>query len=183
MSDLDPFDALRASLTDVQMTVPLSSILAAGRHRRRVRSLCYLGGVAAMAGLAAFVGLGTSTSPTRPDGTQLTAFTVATQADGATTLTLLKGDKYRLDPDALRQALAVHHIAAVVRLNTTCDSIPSPPSGLDQVITAQRTTESDVTLTIDPSALAADEELSIGYYPSHTTWGLIYQGKPLDCHT
>lgn len=182
MSDHDTFDALRASLTEVRMTVPIGSIVAAGRRRRRRRSLGYAGGAAAMAALAVGVALGHSTVPSSPEHPRLTAFTITTQANGATTLTLLKGDQYRLDPDALRQALAVHHIPAIVRLNTTCDSAPSPQSGLDQVITEQRTTESTVTLTIDPSALPADEELSIGYYPTKTTWGLIYQDKPLHCH-
>lgn len=182
MSDHDTFDALRASLTEVRMTVPTSSIVAAGRLRRRRRSLGYAGGVAAIAALAAGVALGHSTAPTSPKSPYLTAFTITTRADGATTLTLLKGDQYRLDPNALSQALAEHHIPAIVRLNTTCDSTPSPQSGLDQVITEQRTTESTVTLTIDPSGLAADEGLSIGYYPTKTTWGLIYQDKPLNCH-
>ena len=113
--------------------------------------------------------------------TTASADTVTTQADGASILTLRKGDHYRLDPDALRRALADHHIPAVVRLNSTCDSAPSPQSGLDQVVSAQRTTKSTVILTIDPSALAANEELSIGYYSSHTTWGLVYRGKPLHC--
>lgn len=183
MSDHDMFDALRATLTDVRMTVPTGDILSAGRRRRRRRTLGYAGGVAAMAALTASVAIGHSTGPSSPERPELTAFTITTQANGATTLTLLKGDQYRLDPAALRQALAEHHIPALVRLNTTCDSAPSPQSGLDRVITEQRTTESRVTITIDPSALAADEELSIGYYPAKTTWGLIYQGKPLNCDT
>jgi hypothetical protein len=144
--------------------------------------LCYVGGTAAIAAVAASVALDQTTPPTRPDRAMLTAFTVTTQADGSSLLTLRKGDQYRLDPDALRQALAQHQIPAVVRLNTTCDSAPSPQSGLDQVVSAQRTTETSVILTIDPSALAAHEELSIGYYPDHTTWGLVYQDQPLECH-
>jgi sugar/nucleoside kinase (ribokinase family) len=181
MSDIDSFSALRGSLTDVRMTVPVSGIIARGRARQRRRMLRYAGGAAAIAAVAASVALGDTTAA-RPDRPTLTAFTVTAQADGSTTLTLLKGKQYRLDPGALRQALAEHHIPAVVRLNTTCDSQPSPQAGLDQVVSARRTTKSEVTLTINPSALAANEELSIGYYSSHTTWGLVYQGKPLHCH-
>ena len=181
MNDADTFSALRASLTDVRMTVPLSGVLARGRTRQRRRMLCYVGGAAAIAAVAASAPLVQTTAPTRPDGARLTAFTV-TQADGASILTLRKGAQYRLDPDALRQALAEHHIPAVVRLNSTCESEPSPQSDLDQVVSAKRTTESAVILTIDPAALAPDEELSIGYYSTHTTWGLAYQDKPLHCH-
>ena len=97
--------------------------------------LCYVGGAAAIAAVVvASVALGETTPWTRPDGARLTAFTVTTQADGASILTLRKGDHYRLDPDALRRALADHHIPAVVRLNSTCDSAPSPQSGLNQVV-------------------------------------------------
>ena len=182
MNDADTFSALRASLTDVRMTLPLSGVLARGRTRQRRRMLCYVGAAAAIAAVAASVPLVQTTAPTRPDGARLTAFTVTTQADGASILTLRKGAQYRLDPDALRQALAEHHIPAVVRLNSTCESEPSPQSDLDQVVSAKRTTESAVILTIDPAALAPDEELSIGYYSTHTTWGLAYQDKPLHCH-
>lgn len=183
MNDTDLLDNLRGSVPDITMTVPLHDIVTAGRGRRRRRALGYAGGITAVAALAASITLtatNASPPPTRPS---LAAFTVSTQPNGATTLTLLKGEKYRLNPEALRQALADHHIPAVVRVNTTCDSDPSPQSGLDQVVTAQRTTGSTVTLTINPSALApGEEELSIGYYPSHTTWGLVYQNSPLNCH-
>lgn len=183
MNDTDLLDDLRGALSDLRMSTPLNDIVTTGRARRRRRVLAYAGGVTAIAALAASITLGTATGPARPPRAALTAFTVATQPNGATTLTLLKGDQYRLDPDALRQALSDHGIAAVVRVNTTCDSDPSPQAGLDQVVVAQRTTGARVTLTINPAALAADEQLSIGYYPSHTTWGLIYENRPLNCHS
>jgi hypothetical protein len=181
MNDTDLLDSLRGSLTDVRMTVPFNDIVTTGQTRRRRRVLGYAGAVTAMGALVAVITVGAANGPTRPAHPYLTAFTVATQTDGATTLTLLKGDQYRLDPDALSRALSDHGIPAIVRVNTTCDSDPSPQSGLDQVVTEQRTTQSAVTLTINPSALAAGEELSIGYYPNHTTWGLAYQNTPLNC--
>lgn len=182
MNQTELLDDLRDALSDLHMLTPLSDIVATGRARRRRRALAYAGGVTAIAALAASVTLATATGPAPPAHAELAAFTVASQPTGATTLTLLKGKQYRLDPAALRQALSDHGIAAVVRLNTTCASSPSPQSGLDQVVVAQRTTGAAVTLTINPSALGADEELSIGYYSDHTTWGLVYQNRPLSCH-
>jgi hypothetical protein len=91
-----------------------------------------------------------------------------------------KGQQYRLDPGALRQALAQHGISALVVIGKTCDSSPEPP-GLDRAVTSQRHPDGSVTLTIDPWEMPRGSELSIGYYPGKTVFALIQQGAPLHC--
>jgi hypothetical protein len=110
----------------------------------------------------------------------LTAFSISAGANGTSALTLRKGEQYRLDPVALRQALAQHGIPALVTVGRACDSSPEP-SGLDQAVTAQRHPDGSVTLTINPREMPPASELSIGYFTSKTVFALIQQGAPLRC--
>jgi hypothetical protein len=123
---------------------------------------------------------GSPPAPPGPATAQLTAFTVASTPSGMTALTLRKGEQYRLDPAALRQALAAHGIPAVVTVGEICDTSPGP-DGLDQVLSARKDADGAVYLTINPAALPAGAELSIGYYPTGTSFALIVAGAPLRC--
>jgi len=110
----------------------------------------------------------------------LTAFSISAGAIGTSELTLRKGQQYRLDPVALRQALAEHGIPALVTVGKACDSSPEP-AGLDQAVTAQRHPDGSVTLTINPGQMPRASKLSIGYFTSKTVFALIQQGAPLHC--
>jgi hypothetical protein len=185
MNDADVLDQLRDALADVRMEIPLEAIVARGQHTRRRRHLRMLAaaGVAASVVVAGAVSLGHPGSPPAPPDpatAQLAAFTVASTPGGVTALTLRKGEQYRLDPGALRQALAAHGIPAVVTVGEICDTSPEP-DGLDQVLSARKDANGAVYLTINPAALPAGVELSIGYYPTGTSFALVEAGAPLRC--
>jgi hypothetical protein len=182
MNDTEIIEQIRISVADVHMGTPVDTIIAQGRahrHSRRVLGVGIAGTLALAVALAGIEHARTTPTP-NPANAQLTAFSVATAADGTTSLTLRKGSEYRLDPDALRQALAAHNIPATVTLNETCDTTPQP-QGLDEVVTTQRNADGAVYLTINPAAMPSGAELSIGYYPSHTTFSLAGTGLPLHC--
>jgi hypothetical protein len=183
MNDTDVLDQVRDALDGVRMEVTVDAVMARGRarrHRRRSLAACAVAGVA-LVGTA--VGVDGSQSPSRPPGpaaAQLAAFTVSTTPDGVTAVTLRKGAQYRLDPDALRQALAAHGIPALVTVGKTCDTGHEPP-GLDQVVSARRTADGAVYLTIDPASMPTGSQLSIGYYPNGTSFALIDAAAPVHC--
>jgi hypothetical protein len=176
---------VRESFSEVHMHTPVETILARGhsrRNRRRMIGLTTTGVAAAAAlalGLSGIASLGHT--PAGPNTAQLTAFTVTNAPDGQSILTLRKGAQYRLDPIALRHALAAHGIPAVVNVGTMCDTDPEPSSGLDQVISTNRQADGSVVTTFDPAALPSGTEISIGYFSTYTTFGLIETGAPLHC--
>jgi hypothetical protein len=170
----------------LEMTTPVEEIYARGRRYRRTRHLTRTatavaaGAATAMAaGLTVFAAAPAS-HPAKPADAQLTAFAISPGANGTSALTLRKGEQYRLDPVALRQALAQHGIPALVTLGKACDSIPEP-TGLDQAVTAQRHPDGSVTLTINPREMPPASELSIGYFANKTVFALVQQGAPLQC--
>jgi hypothetical protein len=183
MNDTEVLDQVRDALDGIRTEVPLEAVVARGRARQRSRrslAACAVAG-AALVGTVA----GVERSPSRsaaPNAAaaQLAAFTVSTTPQGVTAVTLRKGAQYRLDPDALRQALADHGIRALVTIGSTCDTSPEP-GGLDQVLSARRDANGAVYLTIDPAAMPTGTELSIGYYPTGTSFALIEAGSPLRC--
>jgi hypothetical protein len=187
VNESDVLDRVRDSLSGVHMHAPVEAIVvraAAGRRRRRAALAGAGAGAAAVAlslGLLAANGTG-SPAPIGAGGARLTAFSVGTGPNGASTLTLRKGAQYRLDPDALRQALAQHGIPAVVNIDRMCDSAPEP-DGLDQVISSRRLADGSVFITFDPAALPTGSEVSIGYFASRTEFALIESGAPLHCTT
>jgi hypothetical protein len=171
--------------SELEMKTPLEEIYARGRRHRKMRRLT--GAVAAGAAIAVAAGLTATTvapasHPAKPVNAQLTAFSLSAGANGTSALTLRKGEQYRLDPVALRQALARHGIPALVTVGKACDSTPEP-TGLDQAVTAQRHPDGSVTLTINPTAMPPASELSIGYFTSKTTFALIQAGAPIHCTT
>jgi hypothetical protein len=185
MNDNDVRDRLSQSLSGVHMHTPVEEIMARARVRRcrRQSGFAAAGAAAAVAltvALVAIMGSGGSPSPARPGTPQLVAFTVQTGPNGSSTLTLRKGAKFRLDPDALRQALAQHGIAAVVNVGQMCNTHPEP-DGLDQVISSHRLADGSVFTTINPAAMPAGSQISIGYFPTFTGFALIEAGAPLHC--
>lgn len=170
--------------SQVEMKIPIEQIYARAqtiRTRRRRTAAVAGGAVAAVAAGLAIVAVtpgGTRQPPPTPP--RLAAFSISAEPNGTSALTLRKGQQYRLDPVALRQALAEHNIPALVTVDQNCDTTPEP-AGLDQVVRAERQSDDSVTLTIDPAALPAGSEVSIGYYSTRTTFSLIQQGATLHC--
>jgi hypothetical protein len=179
----DVLTLLSHRFSELEMQTPLEEIYAKGRRHRKTRRLTSVVAAGAAttvaAGLTAIAVL-PSSHPANPVDAHLTAFTVSAGANGTSALTLHKGEQYRLDPVALRQALARHGIPALVTVGKACDSSPEP-TGLDQAVTAQRHPDGSVTLTINPREMPAASELSIGYFTNKSVFALIEEGAPLHC--
>jgi hypothetical protein len=183
VSDNDLAYQVRESVSAIHMQTPVESIMQTARRQRRARrtalSATAVGCCAAIAVIS--IALASADNPpAAPRDAQLEAFTLTSGPAGSTSLTLHKGAQYRLDPDALRRGLAAHGIPALVTVGTSCDTNPEP-DGLDHVVTARRESNGEVFLTIDPAAIPAGAELSIGYFANHTTYSLIDQNAPKRC--
>jgi hypothetical protein len=169
--------------SDLEMTTPLEEIYARGRRHRRTRRFrlaVAAGAATATATIATAIAVAPASHPANVVNPQLTAFSVSAGPSGTSALTMRKGQQYRLDPTALRQALAQHGIPALVTVGKACDSTPEP-AGLDQAVTAQRHPDGSVTLTIDPREMPASSELSIGYFANETVFALIQVGGAIHC--
>jgi hypothetical protein len=182
-SDTDLKHTVRESVGDLHMLTPVEQVIEKAQRERRTRRLrlsaAVLVGCAAIVVAAIGFAATDKHQPRTPDA-QLAAFTLKDGPAGSTSLTLHKGAQYRLDPDALRRALADHGIPALVTVGKSCDTNPEP-EGLDQVVTAYRQSSGAVFITINPTAIPAGAELSIGYFPSHTRYSLIEQNAPKNC--
>ena len=111
----------------------------------------------------------------RPPPAHLAAFTLTSNANGTTTLSIYADQL--LDPGALRQALAEHGVPALVTNGSFCSSDPEP-AGYSQVVVGPRlpahgpvpdprVDRNPVALVIDGPAMPAGTELSIGYFDGH----------------
>jgi hypothetical protein len=134
MIDDEVFEAVKKTLSDVQMDRPVEAIEQRGRARKRNRGVFGAvagGALAAAAALALTLPGGShqagATSAEAPaiGGTtaaapaiQEAAFTLTKQTDGSTKLTL--DWKHILNPDALQKALAKAGIPAVVKPGVLC---------------------------------------------------------------
>ena len=148
----------------------LEAITARGRaHRRhqltRVTRLSVAGAAAAT---AAALGLSGALTPASRLGTIRTAsFTLAHNTDGTAKLTLNPSEL--LNPAQLQSDLAKYGIAAKVTIGSYCTSDPEP-AGFSQVVsgpgpgTWRKGSGQHPTMTIDPSALPAGTELTIGNF-------------------
>jgi hypothetical protein len=173
MSDNEVLRVASESLSAIPVASPpeVAAIMARGRARRRRRLYAAAGvSVAAAAGTALTLGLTGVLGPARPPGTIRTAaFTLVSNSDGTATLTI--NPKELLDPAALQSDLAQYGIPAKVTSGSFCSSDPAP-AGFSQVVPGQPagsgtgTPQSGVqpTITIDPSAMPAGAELSVGYF-------------------
>jgi hypothetical protein len=140
----------------------------ASGHRRLATGI-----TAAAASAAVVLGLGLSgafgSSPTHATRAIRTpAFTLTSYSDGTDTLTLNPTEL--LDPTALQNDFQQYGIPAVVTTGSLCTSDPAP-AGFSQAVTApgpgtgEGTPSGDQpTITINPSAIPAGTELSVGHF-------------------
>ena len=176
---------VRESFSGLRMDVPVEDLFAAGRARRRRRLSGLTAAAVAAAGTAVAMTLtlggpaparSGNPPPSSPGPVRLAAFSVTSGPGGGTTLVLRKGQ--RLDPNALRQALAQHGIPALVKVGTFCRSTPAPPVGFGQV--AHPSTSAD-GMVIFGSAIPPGTRLIIGYFSSAVKLGLIEDNARLSC--
>jgi hypothetical protein len=132
---------------------------------RRVSRLP-VGGVIAATAIA--VGLSEALSPPPTLGTIRTAaYTLRHNQNGTDTLTLNPGELF--DPAQLQSDLTKYGIPARVTTGSYCTSDPQP-AGFTQVVsgpgpgTWQAGSSQAPALTIDPSQMPSDTELSVGHF-------------------
>ena len=153
MHDDEVLNAVRQTLSGVQMDRPVEEIEHRGRTRRRHRRLL---GAAAAGGLAVVVALalalpsagwrpggGPATGGTGGSATamQPVAFTVTRQSDSSVKLTL--NLRQLFDPVALQQALAEAGVPAVVRAGVQCTPQTAELPEAGDVYRFERVTEPD----------------------------------------
>jgi hypothetical protein len=172
MSDHEVLRAASDSLSAIPMASPpdVEAIMARGRARRTRRLSAAAALSVAAAGTALALGLTgvLGPAPARDTGTiRTTAFTLVSNANG--TATLILNPKELLDPAALQNDFAQHGIPAKVTAGSLCTSDPAP-AGFSQVVPPNPAGEGSFspqsgpqpTITIDPSAIPAGAELSVG---------------------
>jgi hypothetical protein len=172
MSDNEVLRTASESLSAIPVAdaPDMKAITARGRARRRHRLSALAGlSVAGAAGVTALaLGLTGVLGPAQTPGTIRTAaFTLVSNANGTATLTI--SPQELLDPAALQSDLAQYGIPAKITTGSLCTSDPAP-AGFSQVVssspggpsTATPTPVSNPTITIDPSAMPAGTELSVG---------------------
>lgn len=180
---------VRDSFSRMRMDMPVEEVFARSRVRRRRRLSGVTAAAAATAGTAVAMTLvfggpapapagSASTPPPSPGPARLAAFSVTSGPGGSTTLLLRKGA--RLDPSALRQALARHGIPALVTVGTFCRSTSGSPAGLGQVIHPS-VTPGGSEMVINGQALPSGTRLSIGYFQGHSRMALVKDGAHLSC--
>ncbi len=171
MSDNEVLRAASGSLSAIPIANPpdVEAIMARGRARRRHRLSAVAGlSVAAAVATALVLGLTGVLGPARTSGTIRTAsFTLVSNPNGTAALTI--SPKELLDPAALQSDLAQYGIPAKVTTGSFCSSDPAP-AGFSQVVSSRpagpdTATPQPVvqpTITIDPAAMPAGTELSVG---------------------
>jgi hypothetical protein len=183
----DSLTTAKDSLTEVQMSTPLDTIVRHGRATRRRHRLIGLAGTGAVAvtgalvvGLTGVIG----SAPAHHAATIRTAaFTLVSNANGTATLTI--NPRVLLDPGTLQSDLKQDGIPAMVRVGSFCSSDP-PPAGLRQVVSSHPKPQGsgpvrNPTLRIHPAAMPAGTELSFGNFQlatrQQTTFALIDTGS------
>lgn len=176
MSDTEVLRAASQSLSALPAPSrpAVQAIMARGRARRNRRLRAAGLPVAVAAGTALAIGLtgvlGQAPAKARGAGTiQTAAFTLVRHADGTDTLTLKPGEL--LDPAALQEDFQKDGIPAIVTSGSLCTSDPAP-AGFSQAVSGQPAGEGTFTpqsavqptITIDPAAIPAGTELSVGYF-------------------
>ena len=132
----DPLDKYRDSLATVHMDTPAVDIVARGD--RLVPGAAWASGPlpARVAQVLTIALTLLVTGGSDHTGPELAAFTLRSAPAGGSTLTLHKNSATRLDPDALRRALAERGIAAKVTVGSWCDTA-TEPNGLHEAITCR----------------------------------------------
>jgi hypothetical protein len=183
---------VRESFSGLRMNTPVEDVFARSRARRHRRLSGLTAAAAATAGAATAMtltlgGPGPARSgnppPPTPGSVRLAAaFSVTSGPGGSTTLTLHKGPQYpRLDPAALRQALAQHGIPALVTVGTFCRTAPTVSSGPGKVAPAPGQASGPDPIVINGQAIPPGTRLSIGLFPRYTRMALIQDGARLSC--
>jgi hypothetical protein len=173
MTDSEVLRAAADSLSAIPTASPpdVQAIIARGRARRtrRLGALAGLSVAGAAVGTALVLGLTGVLGPARAPGTIRTAsFTLMSNSNGTATLTI--SPKELLDTGALQSDLAQYGIPAKVTTGSLCTSDPAP-AGFSQAVpglpgpgTATPLNGVQPTITIDPAAIPAGTELSIGNF-------------------
>ena len=184
---------VRESFSGLRMDTQVEEVFARSRARRRRRLSGLTAAAAATAGAATAMTLTLSgPAPTRPGSppppspstVRLAAFSVTSGPGDSTTLVLYKdkGPQYtRLDPSALRQAMARHGIPALVTVGTFCRSAPGVSVGVGKVVQASNQADGSDAMVINGQAIPPGTRLSIGLFPGYTRMLLIKDGAPLSC--
>lgn len=181
---------VRESFSGLRMDMPVEQVFARSRVRRRRRLSGLTVAAAATAGAAAAMTLtlggpaparSGNPPPASPSSVRLAAFSVTSGPGDSTTLIVRKGPQYRLDPSALRQALARHGIPALVTVGTLCRSTPGAPAGTGQLLRPLTLADGSDALVINGRAMPPGTRLSIGDFPNYTRMALIEDGAPLSC--
>jgi hypothetical protein len=193
---------VRESFSQLRMDTPVESVFARSRVRRR-RRLSGLTAATAAAGAAAAVmaTLGgpaqvlagpaqtrssnpppSSAPPSSAGPVKLAAFSVTGGPGESTTLIVHKGPQYpRVDPDALRQALALHGIPALVTIGTFCRSVPAGQGSFSQFVHPSTGADGSDEMVINGQAMPSGTRLSIGLFPNYVRMALLEDGAPLSC--
>jgi hypothetical protein len=201
--DMDVLDALKGSLDDITMPVPVERIVAEGRavRRRRRRVAVAAVGVTAIAGLALGVpGIGHPSTAPPSGGTEAAAFTVAKRTDGTVAVTWTK-EQYFKDPTGLQKALRDAGFPVLVKTGEFCKGPDDHTQvdehgsgvGVEDVVKRERRGDDTVVFIYDPAAMPAHTQLFIGYLDQAqlaVTDGrpgsverLVPTGVPLKCGT
>ncbi|MFF4354545.1 hypothetical protein [Streptomyces sp. NPDC001530] len=171
--DRDVLDALRSSLDDVTMPVPVEHIVAEGHavRRRRRRVAVAAVGVTAIAGLALGVpGIGHPSTAPPSGGAEPAAFTVAKRTDGTVAVTWTK-EQYFKDPAGLQKALRDAGFPVLVKTGVFCKGPDDHTQvdehgsgvGVEEVVKRERRDDDTVVFIYDPAAMPAHTQLFIGY--------------------
>jgi hypothetical protein len=178
----DVMRQVRESFSGLRMDTPVGSVFARSRIRRRRRLSGLATATAATAGVVAAMTLtlggpaparsGNPPPQPSPRPVRLAAFSLTNGPGGSTRLIMRKGPRYRrLDPGALRRALARHGIPALVTVGTFCRSTADAPAGLGQVLHPSNPADGSA-MVINGHAMPPGTKLSIGYFPGHTRTAL-----------
>jgi hypothetical protein len=183
-NDSDVLYAVRDRLSELPVPAapPLETILAGGRaaRRRRQATLGVAGltmGAALAVGLSGIAG-SAGRAPAQGTGqARLAAFSIVSNADGTTTLTLSNPGGLR-DPNVVRQALAQHGIPAIVTVGELCTT--RVPLSVPGAVALQ-----GQSIVFNPAAMPAWLKVSIGYVPDgrgvDTSVALVDTRAPLTC--
>jgi hypothetical protein len=192
MNERDVMGQVRESFSGLRMDMPVAEVFTRSRARRRRRLAGLTAATAATAaGVAAVMSLtlggpapisSGGPPPPSPGAVRLAAFSVTSGPGDSTTLILHKGPQYpRLDPSALRQALARHGIPALVTVGTFCRSAHGASAGADKVAHASSQADGSDAIVINGQSIPPGTRLSIGLFPGYTRMLLIADGVPLSC--
>jgi hypothetical protein len=192
MNEHDVMCRVRESLSGLRMDVPVEEVFTRSRVRRRRRLSGLTAATAATAAGAAAVMTLTlsgpapissgSPPPPSPGAVRLAAFSVTSGPGDSTTLILHKGPQYpRLDPSALRQALARHGIPALVTVGTFCRSAHGALAGAGKVAHASNQADGSDAIVINGQSIPPGTRLSIGLFPGYTRMLLVADGASLSC--